>query len=335
VSAIEVSGGTAYIGGSFTEVTAPDGRRFTRNRAAAIDTSTCAVLPWNPDVNGDVLAIEATAGSVYVGGTFSRVGGQRRINLAEVDVGNGDPTGFRPVVKGYVGALGTSSTRLYAAGGINSVNGTPRGKAAAFSRSTGALDADWTPTADRKVQALAVAPDGSRVYLGGSFTRLNGQTSGRHLVAVSPTSGAIDGSFRPDIRTQTTELLATGTSLAVAFAGAGGRVAAFQSNGDLRSVGQLDGNAQAVAIVGDEVVGGGHFGNFCTGGTHCSGPVRRSKAFSMTVASGDLTDFAPQFNSTFGVWALAYDPGTGRLFAGGDFTEAGSTPARHLAMFTS
>jgi hypothetical protein len=230
-------------------------------------------------------------------------------------------------------ALGASSTRLYAAGGISAVDGSPRGKAAAFSLATGALDTSWRPTADRKVQALAVAPDASRVYLGGSFSSINGDAGTRNLVAVSPTSGAVDGSFRPDIRVQTTELLAQGTSVAAAMAGSGGRVAVFQTNGALRVEGRTDGNAQAVALAGEEVVAGGHFGNFCVGG-NCNDPVRRSKALSMTL-SGALTDFAPQFNSTFGVWALAYDPATGRLFAGGDFTQSKNINVSHLAMFTS
>ena len=335
VSAIEISGGTAYIGGEFTEVTTPGGQTLARNRAAAIDTSTCQVLAWNPDVNGEVLALAAKDGSVFIGGNFTLVGGERRKNLAEVGATSAEPTDFRPVVRGYVGALDTSSTRLYAAGGINSVNGVQRFKAAAFSLSTGALDDGWRPRADRQVKALAVAPDGGRVYLGGSFSTLNGSTSDRYLAAVSPTSGDTDRSFRPEVRVHTTELVTAGGRIGAALAGGGGRVAVYDTGGNAQAVGWADGNAQAVEIVGDEVVTGGHFANFCAGGGNCQDPIRRTKAFSLEISTGELTDFAPQFNSTFGVWALAHDPSTGRLFAGGDFTESGNVPAHHLAMFTS
>jgi hypothetical protein len=337
VSEIKIMGSTAYVGGSFTQMTDPSGQVFARAGAAAINTSTCAVLPWNPSVAGEVLAIAPTSNAVYLGGKFNRVGGLRRINLAAVNPTSGSPSSFAPKVKGKVEELGTSATTLYASGAFKAVNDIPRGKAAAFSLVNGALSADWTPTVDKRIQGMAVSPDGSRVYLAGAFTNVNGDSSGRRFAAVDGVNGRLDTRFDPAIKYTATEVLTVGSQVAAAFAGPGGRVGVFDLSGNLQAVGVVDGNAQAIALKGDELVGGGHSGNYCLSESYpCDADsIRRTKAWSTRISDGALTDFAPQFNSTFGVWALAYDPATGRLFAGGDFTEAGSRPVSHLAAFVS
>jgi hypothetical protein len=50
---------------------------------------------------------------------------------------------------------------------------------------------------------------------------------------------------------------------------------------------------------------------------------------------GIIGAVAPQLNSTCGVGAMGCDPGTGRLFTGGDFTRYGSRSVAHLAAFGS
>lgn len=334
VEDIAVQGSTVYFGGSFTSVTAPDGTTLTRLGAAAIDSRTCAVLPWNPSVGGEVMALAVGGTRVYLGGKFSTVGGQRRHSLASVDTVTAAPTSFAPQVRGKVEELAVSTTTLYAAGGVRYVGSLARGKAAAFSVATGDLLA-WDPQADKRIDAMALAPDGSRVYLGGVFTMLHGDTSARHLAAVDPVSAGVVTGFRATVRAPATEIRAVGAQVAVGFAGGGGTIAVMDTSGQAQLEAQTDGNFQSVALVGDEVVGGGHFGNFCpTGKSRCDTDfVPRHKALSLDVSTGGLTGFNPDFDSTFGVWALAYDPGTGRLFAGGDFTRAGSTTVTHLAVF--
>lgn len=335
VNDIKIMGSTAYLGGSFTQVTAPGGDAFARAGAAAINTSSCAVLPWDPSVVGEVLAIAPTADAVYLGGDFTRVNNARRKNLAAVDPSSGGNTSFAPTVRGKVTELATSGTRLYAVGGITSVNGTSRGKAAAFSLSTGNLDS-WAPRADARIDGMDVSPDGATVYLGGVFSTING-VAARNLAAVSAQNGTLDGSFAPQLRPPTTEIRAMSATVAVAYAGRGGQVALLTTGGRVVVSGQADGNVQAVAVRGDEIVAGGHFGNFCPSGDFPCGDdaISRPKAFSLSTSSGELTDFDPGFNSTFGVWAMAYDPATGRLFAGGDFTRVGSRGVDHFAAFSS
>ncbi len=334
VDDIKISGSTVYLGGQFSQVSS-GGTTYQRSRAAAFDLQTCSVLPWNPSVSGEVFAIATTPSAVYLGGSFSSVGGQNRSNLAAVHPATGAPLGFSPQVRGAVAELATSSSRLYAVGAITKVDGQSRSKAAAFSLTSGALDAGWRPAADAQIKGLAVSPDGARVYLAGSFDTING-TDARRLAAVDATNGQVDTAFRPALRTKATEVVAVGTQVVVGFAGSGGQVAVMSTDGQLRASAQVDGNVQAVAIDGTEVFAGGHFGNYCgTSGASCGTPTNRRKALSIDAGTSALTDFDPQFDSPLGVWAMAFDPGTGRLVIGGDFTRSGSRPTAHLAVFGS
>ena len=66
-----------------------------------------------------------------------------------------------------------------------------------------------------------------------------------------------------------------------------------------RPVYQTDGGVQAVAVDGDSLYAGGHFTNYCLGNTGaghpflCSDPLRRRKAFEVSLSTGDLTPWAP------------------------------------------
>ncbi|MER7245404.1 LamG-like jellyroll fold domain-containing protein [Kribbella sp. NPDC000426] len=82
VKTIAVSGTTVYFGGSFGLV-----NNLTRNRLAAVTTDTGTLLPWAPDVNGDVYAVDAAddASKVYAGGQFSTVNGTNQNTVTSLD----------------------------------------------------------------------------------------------------------------------------------------------------------------------------------------------------------------------------------------------------------
>jgi hypothetical protein len=71
----------------------------------------------------------------------------------------------------------------------------PRRYLAALDVKTGAL-LDWDAGVDGPVMALAVSPDGRRLYLGGTFRRVGSAAQAR-LAAVDVATGAIDPTFRP------------------------------------------------------------------------------------------------------------------------------------------
>jgi hypothetical protein len=73
---------------------------------------------------------------------------------------------------------------------------TPRANVLAYRLDTGELVTGFAPTANGVVKAVEASPDGKKLYLGGSFTTINGETRNR-IAAVNPTTGAVDANFRP------------------------------------------------------------------------------------------------------------------------------------------
>jgi hypothetical protein len=69
IQTVASSGNTVYVGGSFGGV---GGEK--RSCLAAIDATTGAVLPWNPDAAGVVWSLATSADALFAGGGFSRMG---------------------------------------------------------------------------------------------------------------------------------------------------------------------------------------------------------------------------------------------------------------------
>lgn len=99
-------------------------------------------------------------------------------------------------IKSEVWAMEQIGNVLYVGGRFTDVtNGpstTPQPFLAAFDATTGAHLPGFTPQLDNAVYALEAAPDGSRLFVGGVFTQVNGQTT-KGLVALDPNTGNTDG----------------------------------------------------------------------------------------------------------------------------------------------
>ena len=339
VVAILVRGDTVYLGGYFTRV---DG--VTRNHLAAIDATTGKLTGWNPNANGSVrsLALSADGSRILAGGAFGRVGGLGRQRLAAINASTGavDPT-WKPQANDTVYALATSGQSVYVGGKFATVNGQSRAHLALVDATTGTLAPNWAPSADGEVRALGLSSDGTRLYAGGEFTTLNG-TSRPYLAALSPTTGALSGTWsrptRPNGRVF--DLEASGGKVYTAEGGAGGAAAAYDATTGVRAwIARGEGDAQGVAVVGSEVYVGGHFKTL-------SGQSRQQLA-ALNATTGALD---PQWNpkaslgdncTTWqpnicgsGVWALTADPSAGRLYAGGDFREVSGDRHAGFARFS-
>jgi hypothetical protein len=86
VKTLAIGGTSLYFGGAFGLVNG-----VARNRAAAISTVNGALLPWNPNADADVYAIDAADDNskVYLGGTFAKIGGASRWAVASVNNSTG------------------------------------------------------------------------------------------------------------------------------------------------------------------------------------------------------------------------------------------------------
>ena len=79
------------------------------------------------------------------------------------------------VIGNTVYAVG-SFTTARPAGAAAGVNTVARSNALAYNLTTGVLNTTWAPSLNGQGMAVAASPDGSRIYIGGDFTEVNGET---------------------------------------------------------------------------------------------------------------------------------------------------------------
>ena len=104
------------------------------------------------------------------------------------------------VVVGNTVYVAGSFTNARPAGAAAGVNTTPRSNLLAYDITTGNLITSWAPTVNAQALVIAASPDGSTIYVGGSFTQANGQVRSR-IAAFTASTGALVGNFRPGVQT--------------------------------------------------------------------------------------------------------------------------------------
>ncbi len=320
------AGNRVYIGGDFTSVRTRSGS-VTRNHVAAIDATTGDLIGnWNPNANNEVrgIAVSPDGGTVYLGGFFTKVGGQSRSRLAAVSAGSGSAIGsWRADASSNVYAMAQHGNTLYVGGTFGRVGNSPRRRVAAIAANSGAVR-DWRASVDGWVRSIAVAPNGSRVYFGGKFNSVNGQRR-RHLAAL--TSGGALTSWSPDGEYLVFALETSGSQVFAGVGGPGGRVSAFDGTSGRRNwQTRGDGDVQALGVLDGRVYAGSH--------SKTIGGVRQANLAALRVDNGRVdTSFRPKVNSGPGVWAI--DTASRRLYAGGDFTRINDRPQERFAQFSA
>src|SRR5215211_4114893 len=162
--------------------------------------------------NGVVNSVVRSGDYVYVSGKFTRArsadsGGKTFVanNLArfKADTGVGDPT-WTPDVTGAdtsttVWSLAATDGKIWVGGKFNAVDGIPRRNLAAVGTTgTGVVDPNVDPVVGSETNpgVRALVASGTKVYLGGYFTTIDGQTH-RYLGALD-LSGTPDPTWRPE-----------------------------------------------------------------------------------------------------------------------------------------
>jgi hypothetical protein len=191
-----IVGHTVYVGGDFANAYpagAKAGTNLTRRAdMLAYDLTTGDLKTgFAPVFNAQVRALVASADgrTIYAGGYFTTVSGRAESRIVALDAATGAVrTGFTAKASSYVMALARSGSTIYAGGAFTSVNGAARARVAAVDGTTGAVRS-WNATvSDQAVRALAVSPDGKKLALGGSFSKVDGTTQ-RGLAMVDTTTG--------------------------------------------------------------------------------------------------------------------------------------------------
>jgi hypothetical protein len=340
VRAIVVAGGKIFIGGDFTRLRAPGASSggVVRNHLAALSLTTGKVMPWHPAANGTVTALRANARgtTIYIGGGFTRINGKARAHLAAVTASGSTLRKWHANTNGTVYAIAVGKTRIYIGGSFTRAKGVTRNRLAAVGQASTARLVAWHPHANGTVRALTMSPSGKRVFVGGSFSRVNGRVRA-HLAAVWTAGGLSRFGAHPVWPVNA--LRTAGKSLIAGGGGNGGHVALYAAaNGARRWLATTDGDVQGVAVSGRSIIVGGHFNNFCIGGEGhgdplvCNNPEPRRKLMALTLAEGTPTAWDPDVTgSPIGVSAVA--AGGGGAQAGGAFSKVHGVNQQGFARF--
>lgn len=325
-------GGDLYIGGTFTHV---DG---TVETSLAALNATTGILDkgFNVPVNGEVTSLAASGSTLYIAGSFTTVGGVSRKNVAAIDTTTGKVLAFNPSPSAIVLSVDAANGVVYLGGKFVKVGTTSQPYVAAVDATTGNLVPTFNPRPSASVLVVKAAADG--LYVGGNFQTIAGQSK-RYIAKLDPITGtAIPGWKSPlPFDTQIFDV-AFGDAQQV-FLAAGGHLpggnsvySVAASDGTKKWQVQMDGNLQSVEYLNGTVYGGGHFGNLdqCNGGT-CSPVLVRKKAVAIDASSGLVRDWAPKFNTPFGIFDFTV--AGGNLYALGDFTKVNGTNRLHIARF--
>jgi hypothetical protein len=327
---------------------APGVGEVARNRIAALDATTGELLSFSHDIAARVSVITASpdGSPIYVGGEFTTVDGLNRPRLAAFDTSTGALKSWAPTTTAAVRGIAVSvdGTKVCVGGLFGFMNGQARSRLGAVNVATRALDTSWVPSAGGPVTSVAVAPDGSRVFVGGYFSNLNGQAR-RATGSLDP----VDGSNEPwasanVVPARTTSCDSNVKDIAVDasnvyFAAEGngggcydGTFAAKQSDGTLIWRNNCLGATQSVEVVGGMLYKGSHAHNCSANGDF--GEVSPKHLLVENLATGRIGPWFPNTDGQpLGPRTMATN-GT-QLWVGGDFTTVNNQPQQGITRFTA
>ena len=206
--------GRMIVGGVFSSISG-----VPRNNLARLNPDGLVDATWNPNVSGfsvDALALDGT--ELFVGGDFTRIGGEFRNGMAKLStINNGaaDPV-WNPNVSGLVRAIAVSGTNVFIGGYFDYVGGVARYGLAKLSRNgTGAADVLWNADLSYFAEAKTLVIAGGQLYVGGSFTSVRGEERSHLARLALGGGGVVDGSWIPNPDGEVTALAASGYELFV------------------------------------------------------------------------------------------------------------------------
>jgi Domain of unknown function (DUF5122) beta-propeller len=241
-------------------------------------------------------------------------------------------------VDGVVWSMVTIGNTVYATGNFTQTwpagktntpaNDTPRGNLLAFDIRTGNLITTFNHTLNAQGLAVAASPDGTRLYVGGQFTTVDGVTRSR-IAAFNTATGALDPTFKPTMGNTVQSISATNTTVYAGgtFTSVNGasrlRLAAFTTAGALSAwAPQADSTVQALLVTPDHtgVVVGGRFSKLNSTFVYGLGEVNATSG-ATTAFAGNQT--IRDYGANSAILSLSADSNsvyaTGYSFGSGNF----------------
>ncbi|MGH7596997.1 MAG: PQQ-binding-like beta-propeller repeat protein [bacterium] len=315
-----------YIGGNFTKV-----GDFTRNWIAHLKADGTVDPNWNPNPTGSLISdpihihvIVVSGSTVYVGGSFTSIGGQERRGLAALNASTGQATSWNPNSSGIVRAIAINGEIVYAGGDFAAIGGQNRQRLAAIDMATGSATA-WNPALNARVHSIVISD--TLLFAGGEFTSAGGQVRNR-LAAFGLTSGQVTG-WNPNADNMVFVLALKESTLYVggAFLNIGGlwrsKLAALSiySSTPLSWNPNVSAPVRAIYLNGSTVYVGGDF-------THINGKTA-SRIAALDATTGKATAWIA--NALEPVRGLAANTNGSVVYAGGLFRSIGGQWRTRLA----
>ncbi|MEP7034404.1 MAG: hypothetical protein ABI662_11895 [Dermatophilaceae bacterium] len=284
--------------------------------------------------NGRVTDIVSLGNRVYLSGGFDYIGPQTGYGTA-VDGRQGVKLAGAPVIDGTVYAtVSDGAGGWYVGGSFKTVGGLARKNAARIT-ATGTV-AKWNPKPNNTVFALAVS--GNEVVLGGSFSQVGkASVTANRLGAVDLTLGTAIAGFSASVDGTVRDLLAVGSSVYVSGDPGPGsgqtpgtarvrRLNATNGSVDSAFAGEANATVRSLALSPDGLTlyAGGDFSQ-----AYGRSWQARSRLAAWSTSTGALQAWAPVADAS--VEAVATDPASGTVYAGGMFTSVGGAARARLA----
>src|SRR5438477_603708 len=167
--------GKILLGGDFTTLSPNGGAAVTRNRIARLNPDGTLDTVFNPNADGNILAVALQAdGRILAGGFFTNIGGQTRNRIARLDAVTAVADSFNPNANSTIDTIAVQADGKILAGGAfvgaNSIGGAMRNRIARLDAISGLADS-FDPHANNTVQSIAVQTDG-KILAGGNFITL-------------------------------------------------------------------------------------------------------------------------------------------------------------------
>ncbi len=344
VMTIAARGNWVYAGGLFTTIGGQTRQRIAALQIANGANTGTADPSWAPDANDGVYSVATNNTHVYIGGTFTTLaGGTLRNRIAAISLATGSSAAtidadWDPDATGTgVFAIAASDTQVFAGGWFTSIGGAARSGLALLAPANGAnagdADASWNPQpagalagGNTLVRTLVLI--GTKLYVGGSFTTIGGQSRNNLAVLSTTGTGTADAAWDPDVNNMVAAIAVSGDTV---YAGGSFSSVKAQTRVNLAAVDSLgnitswapnpDDEVYALAYSGGKVYAGGFF-NTIGGGAS-------SRVAALDAGTG-LVDGSWSSPTVAGfVSALAI--GNNRVYIGGWIMTVGGTTRNHLA----
>jgi len=328
VSQFIYSNGYLYACGPFTKIDTN-----SLYGLAKMDPSGNLVTSWRPAASisggfGEVSSMALSNGNLYVGGSFTSIGGQSVTNLAKIDPATGTVSAWNPAPNNIVRTLTIAGSRLFVGGDFTSIGGKGFSWIASVDTSAGTATS-WD--AEINEDPYTLSSYGNIVFAGGLFTS-TGSVTRNNLAAVDLTTGLITP-WNPNASGGVSALAVVSDKIIVGgnFTSLGGTgrsylAAVDTSAGALISTsswnGTAGGSVMAMMTLGNRLYLGGNFGNLDGSPRGYLGAIDKN--------TGAVLPFHPVLDNG-GVWSLAK---TGTLvFASGFFTKINGQTRNYAAAF--